>query len=466
MGCVNKKSRDVGRITGLDPQSPSLSIDGVIIVSGGTQVSRGKKKKTPRARKTQPQQQSKQKAKLSSLLNQADGCLPTALAVKPINEDIIFVEAGHFLDRKMRTRLAIASAALQGIENGSHLFGDDVPLNTQIAYNELSDLILDQLDERNIPVRAERPFLFDYRVLAPYLPRRVRVNEFYNAFVELMLNEWKTNYARKLFVGFGFKEHGMQLTPEYLKILDKFAASSDHKRVPPTLTLKTARGLWFASECIIRIRSQWDKLIDQLVFRAYFPENPTRHFDSTIEKLEKYQDSEYIQTEYQKQCLTALVKLARCAGRLTQWRDNDVHQFSETVFGVLEKPKTNQSLDTLWDMVVEEHNRVREAVVAMIGMVVLTSHKLSKPMICIGKWPPPTHYIDFESPEDMAKHSELIQAIEKKNALQTVIVKDDLPTGKAALITKTIAALYSDIYKLIYELYQCKDSSDGDTDNV
>ena len=399
----------------------------------------------------------KRKGKLSALLKEVEGCLPTVVAIKPIEEDLVLVDAGHFLDRKTRNRLEIARAAFQAMENGSHLFGDDVLLPTQISYNTLTDSVLTQLVERNIPARSERPFLFDYHILAPYLPHQVEVHEFYNAFIELILNEWKINYARKLLVGFGFEEWGKQPTPEYYQVIrDHATAHTD-----TTLSLKTARGMWFASECIIRIRAQGDKLIDQLFFQGYFTGRPSRTFDATLDKLEKNQDHAYLQTESQRECLKSLVILARQANRLKEWRDNDTHKFSETVFGVLEKPRTSQSLGTLWDMVVDEHNRVREALIAVIGMVVLTLQGPNAPILyCSGKWPLPSHTIDFENPEVVEKHTRLVQTIKSKSALRTATMQSDLSTKETALAQKMIdAAMGSEIHKLVSELFGCENKS-------
>lgn len=419
------------------------------------------RKKQRRSNKPSTPKHTQKKGKLSVLLKEAEGCLPTAVAIRPIEEDLVLVEAGHFLDRKTRNRLEIARTALQGMENGSHLFGDDVLLSTQISYNTLTDSFLTQLVERNIPVRSERPFLFDYHILASYLPRQVKVHEFYNAFIELILNEWKINYARKLLVGFGFEEWGKQPTPEYYQIIRDHAAAYTDETLQTTLSLKTARGMWFASECIIRIRAQWDKLIDQLVFQGYFPERPSRTFDATLDKLEKNQDHEYLQTESQRECLKSLVILARQANRLKEWRDNDTHKFSETVFGVLEKPRTSQSLGTLWDMVVVEHNRVREALIAVIGMVVLTLQGPNAPILyCSGKWPLPSHSIDFENPEVVVKHTRLVQTIKSKSALRTATIQSDLSTKETALAQKMIdAAMGSEIHKLVSELFGCENNS-------
>lgn len=404
-------------------------------------MSKKRKKRSRKPRKVSSRRRSSSKEKsLSFSLREADGCLPTDTGFAASTKDIVFVESGHFLTRKTRNRLMIAKAVLQGMEGGSHFFGDDVPVPFGISYNELGESIQEQLEEREIPVREERPFLFRYEILGKYLPRQVRVNEFYNAFVELMFNEWRINYGRKLFVGFGFDDWGKHMpTPTQRRQMFQ-SVENNGKYVPleTGLNLRTSRGLWFASECIIRICAQWDKLIDNLVFDAYFSENPTKRFSSTIDKLEAFEDHQHLQTTHQKSCLRALVKLARLTEGLRSWRDHDMHQFSETVFGVLEKTGTSHSLGTLWDTVVEEHNRAREAIMAVIGMVVLGPATTS--LYHAAKLPPPTRYVVFDDPDILSEHSRLVQAVENKIESQKALQEANSSAQKVRHAQEILAA--------------------------
>lgn len=334
----------------------------------------------------------------------------------------------------------IAKAILQGMESGSHFFGDDVPVPLGISYNELGESIREQLQEREIPIMGDRPLLFQYEIFGKYLPRRVRINDFYNAFVELMLNEWRINYGRKLFVGFGFGDWGkrMPTLAQRRQIFQSVGGSDKFVPIETGLNLRTARGLWFASECIIRICAQWDKLIDNLVFGAYFSENPTKRFNSTINKLETFEDHQHLQTAHQKDCLRVLVRLARLAEGLRNWRDHDLHQFSETVFGVLEKTGTDHSLGSLWDTVVEEHNRVREATMAMVGMIVLGPETTS--LYHAAKLPPPVRYVAFDDPDIVNEHSQLVETVKRKVELQRALQEADSPAQKVHCRREILAA--------------------------
>jgi hypothetical protein len=422
-------------------------------------MSKKRKRRSRKSRGVRPlRDSSKKRKKLSSFLREADGCLPTDTGFAPVSHDIIFVESGHFLTRKTRNRLIVAKAVLQGLESGSHLFGDDVPVPTNISYNELGEPIRMELAKRDIPVMEERPFLFDYEILGKYLPTRVRINRFYNAFIELTLNEWKINYARKLFVGFGFEEWGKKLpTPTERQLLQRVSGTDGLIPAQTGFNLRAARGLWFLSECIIRICAQWDKLIDNLVFDAYFSENPTKRFYSTIDKLEKYKDHKYLVTAYQKDCLKALVNLARLTERPRDWRDNDLHQFSETIFGVLEKTGTSHSLDTLWDTVVEEHNRVREATVAMIGMVVLGPQTTS--LYHVAGLPMPTRYVDFDNPDIVAEHRQLVKVAQRKIELQQALQEPGPPAQKVHYMQE-ISAIDLEIKRTLYSLYGLSEPED------
>lgn len=376
-----------------------------------------KKKRTKSKKKLKRKPQ--RKKKLSTMLREAEACMPTASAFVPVRHDILFAEGGHLLTAKVRNRLALAGSVLQGIKGGEELFGDDVPVSNEIAYNELPEEILKRLEQKGVPVFGDRPYLFEYdKLIAPYLPRRLRINVFFNALIELMANEWKINHARKLFKGFGFDEWAdNQLSPSFHELMNQFVAESGVEPVDSDIKLKTFRGLWLASECIIRIRAQWDKLISEFIFKAFWDKrNPPKKFNTKIERLQDLLTHEYIENDYQKECIRALIRLAKQTDRLKSWRDSDMHQFSETVFGVMENPKTDQSLGTLWNMALEEHNRVREAVVAAIGIVILG------PQISFTyyakKWNPPKKYIDFDDEDDKSHHAKLADAVKHIQEVQ------------------------------------------------
>ena len=388
-------------------------------------MSRRKKKhqkKIRESRKSQPTEKRLKKEKSSFEFFTSSRRLFTnqTLDSAGISHDIIFVESGHFLTREIRNLLNIARY-LQSMENGSYIFGDDIPIPSTISYTQLSKTIQGKLLERGVPVAEERPFLYPYEILGSYLPRNVRINELCNAFIELMHNEWKVIYARKLFVGFGFEDwakgESIKDQPQIRQLLQEF--KENYGTIQTGFTFKTARALWFASECIIRIRAQWDKLLKQFVLEKLLGHKKVHSlsFEQACDTLRKYRVQ--LETDYQKECLDALLNLADQTQKLRKWRDDDVHYFSQAVFGVLEKRKTSQSLGALWDMVVEEHNRVREGVMAAIGMVILGPQTSST--FYASQWPTPTRYVDFNNLSDVNKHNQLIEKVNTWQKLQKAI---------------------------------------------
>jgi hypothetical protein len=408
-----------------------------------------KRTKRRKKRKSSQQRQHQPKNNPLTVLHQAEGAFLKAAAIKPAEHDRVFTESGHFLSRDMRTRLRLAQV-LVGLENvpkqldGQH----DVPVSTNISFTALSEPILDQLEKRGVPARGNLPFNFDYDLLALYLPRQVRVNLFYEAFIELVLNEWKINFARKFFVALGFEEWAKQQSGAH-QPMKNIAALHGRRLYQEMIDLKTMRGLWFASEGIIRIRAQWDKLVKQFVAEKYLCIKGPGRFDPACRKIRKHRSQ--LQTESQTECLTALVTLAEQADDLRRWRDDDLHQFSQTVFGVLNRSKTHRTLGSLWDMVVEEHNRVREAMIAAIGIVMLGS-PTSSSLHFGGKWPSPTRYIDFNDPEDAARHGKMVALVERLLALHRKLAAATIPADKE-LYQRQIETTDRRIDALVYELY-------------
>jgi hypothetical protein len=190
-------------------------------------------------------------------------------------------------------------------------------------------------------------------------------------------------------------------------------------------------------------------LIGNFVLREYFSERGRKKFNSTVNKLEGLRGHRFLETAPQKECLDALIKLARQTDDLRSWRDNDLHKFSQTVFGVLENPETDDTLGTLWTTVLEEHNRVREALMAAIGMIVLG--RLVSSTYYKAAWPMPTRHIDFKNPDDIAMHRQLLRAIRRTVSLKNDIRRaesHDVGGHRLQIVTEAM-----EIDRLVRELY-------------
>lgn len=414
---------------------------------------RRKRKKSGALQDRQPniRRSERGKPRLSALLRQADGCLPTAVAVVTVAEDLVFVEGAHFLTRRTRNRLGIAQVAFQGMERGSHLFGDDAPVQMEISYKILGGNVLQALEQRGIQAMTDRPLLFDYEVLGWYLPRSVRINEYYEAFLELIVNEWKINYARKLAIGFGFDDWaGASPTSGQHETIRAAAAAAGLELQQTSIGLRTARALSIYSECLVRIRAQWDKLLKQLVLEKLLGDCQARKksFDAARARLHSHLDG--LETQHQKECLNALDSLAQQTKYLKDWRDDELHHFAQTVYGVLERRSTDASLADMWEAVAVEHNRVREALIAAIGLTVL-NNRVSETWLK-GRFAAPTRYVDFDDSSDESKHGRLLGSVKRFHRLIESREMAD-SASKSQSLDQEIAVTRSEIGRLMAELY-------------
>ena len=109
-------------------------------------------------------------------------------------------------------------------------------------------------------------------------------------------------------------------------------------------------------------------------------------------------------------------------------------------------------------MVIEEHNRVREGIIAAIGMIILGL--LNSPTYYASKWPNPTRYIDFGNTSDVDKHNQLVEKVSIWQELQKAIRETDSSKEKASY-TKQHLMTSVEIDQIVYELYGLKAAMEG-----
>lgn len=382
-------------------------------------------------------------ATLSGSLRAANSRFPHLVFIRSQNMHLLFAESGLLVLSETVNRLNLVKALLQVVENTHDAFGDDIGVASGITYKKLSAEVLDAFSSLEIPLepRSESPFLYNFLYLGAFLKLPVDVTKFFNAIVELLYNELRIQYAKKLFLGYGYdKPYELALTDEQrAEMIEAF--QRENPPIPDEQLLigdfygfpkpgygqidveyRTGRGSWLLVDCLIRIRAQWDKLVKLFLLENYLQIKPGEKFGRCLAQIEKAIWNQDL-VPLQHSCFEAVLTLGRSIDELRKWRDNDVHSISPRVLGVLETRSSTNSLNDLWYFMLNEHNKVREAFTAAIGAVCF-GRMVSSSSILVN-WPRPTRYPDIRSPGDVELLTQLCQAVQHVVQLRQLLKQDD-----------------------------------------
>jgi len=381
-------------------------------------------------------------ATLSDSLRTGNSHFPHLVFTRSQNMHLFFVESGLLVLGDTINRLTLVKALLRVVEQANDAFGDDISVASKITFQQLAPQVLDALNSLETPLRSrsESPFGYNFLYLGAFLELPTNTTKFFNAVIELLYNELRIQYGRKLFLGYGYDEpHELSLTKEQRAEMAE-AFQRENPPIPDEQFLigniygfpkpeyrqidveyRTGRGSWLLADCLVRIRAQWDKLVKLLLLENYLLTKPGEKFERCLRQIEKaIQQGDF--TPLQRDCIETVLTLGRSIDELREWRDNDVHSISPKVLGVLETRSSSSSLDEMWSFLLSEHNKVREAFIAAIGAVCLGKVVSSNAIVV--NWPRPTHDPDIESQADVKLLKELRQAVQHVILLRRLCEQD------------------------------------------
>jgi hypothetical protein len=145
---------------------------------------------------------------LSESLRAASRHFPHVVFTRSQNMHLFFVESGLLVLSDTINRLNLVKALLQVVEQTHDAFGDNISVASEIAFEELAPEVLDALSSLQIPLepRSKNPFRYNYLYLGAFLELPVNTTKFFNAIIELLYNELRVQYGKKLFLGYGYDE--------------------------------------------------------------------------------------------------------------------------------------------------------------------------------------------------------------------------------------------------------------------
>lgn len=316
----------------------------------------------------------KQETPLSILLAEAEDRFLLVSGFTKRTKFMIFLNNGHILRPEFRNKVDVTWLLFM-LENESSrlLTGNDISVPLEINFTRLTEEDVLGIQKRigiakNYPYDRKNPFSFPYEFIGFYLPLDKDIGKVLSSWCDLMVSEWRVIHAKRLFIGFGYDEFAKEIdqgkTPD---IYSKFDSPEIEIVQTQGIELKALRGLWLANDIIIRLKAIWDKLLGELLLKAYFNASIPDKFKSKCNKLQKIIESHPNLTDQQIKYLQLILELASAVENIKEWRDHDVHMISETILGVFTRDETAETLFTIWEKINNLHNLTREAIFISIG---------------------------------------------------------------------------------------------------
>ena len=232
---------------------------------------------------------------LSESLRAANKCFPHLVFTRSQNTHLFFVESGLLVLSDTINRLNLVKALLQIVEQTHDAFGDNISVASGITFEELPPEVLGALNSLEMPLepRSGSPFRYNFLYLGAFLELSVNTTTFFNAIIELLYNELRIQYGKKLFIGYGYDEpYKFSLTEDQRAEMTKMFQRENPPISDEQLLIgsfygfpkpeygqtdveyRTGRGSWLLVDCLIRVRAQWDKLVHSFI-NFQQPQNST-----------------------------------------------------------------------------------------------------------------------------------------------------------------------------------------------
>ena len=315
---------------------------------------------------------------MEKLLEEAEGVAPMTIMLPISPFQAPFPKSN--LSPALQTKLLSTRIILAG-----HLLVNDVPISSAIEYSKLTAEDLDFLEASRLHPREAIPLSFEYVLLEPHLPTSVDKERFFSNLSDILYNEWAINQGRRYFVGFGFEERTRQFAEDrklFMAALEQLGEriSDCFYTDPAKQEYWVMRAKWFTDDCVFRIRAQWDKLLRFLATNYFGIQLNTMKLRARIKEFTR-KTEDNVHSEEQERFVNlfmeSLSELLPDRHPLRQYRDAELHLTGKRAIGAFEHEKTKETVYDYWRMVVEEHNKVREAL--MIVFAVILSGAVRQP---------------------------------------------------------------------------------------
>lgn len=262
----------------------------------------------------------------------------------------------------------------------------DFQVKAMFDFTELDEKQLDYLYSKGVPVfNPSSYFSYNFLKANRFLKKEINKEKFFVLLFEVLHNEVQIAIAKALFNG-DFVNKRSVIDARLIKNANQMARlyyqesgewRDPEKEVKSITSIDHMKARWILDDCVLRIRSQWDKLLYLLskgVFNVKIKAKEL-NYDMDKGKIGQLRKSAKVHNTTQQDFLDSFCRLILQIESLKKYRDNLSHTVSERVQNCLGGGKGDiKTIDDLSNMVDEEHKRVQEAFVAVLGVIVSGSN--------------------------------------------------------------------------------------------
>lgn len=255
-------------------------------------------------------------------------------------------------------------------------------VNANFTFTVVSTDMQEFLFNKRIPVYNPRSKLsFHHLKINRYLPKEVDKERLFELFYEILHNEVQISIGSSLYSGFEVNRHNIEngLLTNAKQFSELYHREMGIVRLPEEVkkgitSINHMKMRWILDDCVIRIRSQWDKLL-YLLSKGYFGikiNAKELKYNLNSGKIGELRTKAKIRNENQQQFFNAFCDLLLQIKDLKEYRDNLTHTVSAKIQNCLGfyDEKVIRTIDDLFNLVKNEHKRVQEGIMTVIGVFI------------------------------------------------------------------------------------------------
>ena len=288
---------------------------------------------------------------------------------------------------KLQPNLAIANAtqtklmATVAIMDGIGKLPGDFPkekFDKPISYHKLPQEAIDWMKKYGFRVQEFTPFVtYGYGNLfaskAYNFIDEKNIEKFFSHLIHCLLTETQIIIGRQYYHGLGLYR---PRTPNLLDLIDKIPTEFQDEiqaafdtGLLNQIAVDQLHGRIFLEYCVIMIRAQWDKLVSLSCLVFGLKQNWASIFDGLRALDSKISSLEGVHPAceaYLKVFLEIASERLAEGSWLRIFRDSLLHRVGQHSLGVAPHRSSSMTTSELWDKVQEEHNWLREGMMAML----------------------------------------------------------------------------------------------------
>ncbi len=242
-----------------------------------------------------------------------------------------------------------------------------------ITYRKLSTEVIDYLERIGVRARGITPLVAGgygnlFASKGNCLVDDQAVEKFFSHFIHCLLIETQIIITRQYYHGLGFYNHQASIA-DFLSMLPDEIQEQFSKPDLRKIMVDQLHGKIFLDYSAVMIRAQWDKFVSLSCLVFGLKQNWDSIFDGIKALEQRIEELESLHPAckyYLKVFLDIANERLQEGGWLKNYRDSLLHGVGQHSSGVAPHIRSLFTTSELWDKVCEEHNWLREGIMALL----------------------------------------------------------------------------------------------------